>query len=110
MRVRWFDQKAKAAALDGQQEALVRGTEFLLGASNETVPFEEGILASSGFTDVDGDTGVVAYDTPYAARLHENPDFTFQHGRRGKWLQLTFQEKARAVQELMARVVRSRFP
>jgi len=29
----------------------------------------------------------VSYDTPYAARLHEHPEYNFQNGRQGKYLE-----------------------
>lgn len=112
MLLKWRGKEVKAATREGVADALHRGTEHLLGKSNETVPYEEGTLQASGHTDVDVEDGlgVVSYDTPYAVRLHENPQFNFQHGRRGKWLQLTFQEEQREVGRIMEHAVRGGFP
>lgn len=48
-------------------------------------------------------TGVVSYDTPYAVRLHEHPEYNFQGGREGKWLEKTVNEKSKDVLALLAR-------
>ena len=102
MRVRWDSGPAKAEAKRESQRALAESAEFMLAQANDTVPLEEGTLARSGATSVEGDTAVVSYDTPYAIRLHENPQYRFQHGRRGKWLELTFQENAPALERRWA--------
>lgn len=33
------------------------------------------------------DGAAVMYDTPYAAKLHEHPEYNFQGGRKGKYLE-----------------------
>lgn len=72
---------------------VVRGknqaAERLLALSKEVVPYDLGDLSRSGTvvpaTTVDEDSAVT-YDTPYARRLHEHPEYTFRNGRRGKYL------------------------
>jgi len=56
--------------------------------SNKEVPHDEGILQAS-WTIEDMGTGWrrVGYHTVYAARLHEHPDYRFQKGRKGKYLE-----------------------
>ena len=44
----------------------------------------------------------IYYDTPYAARLHEHPEYNFQHGRKGKWLENTNKEKGPEIIEIVA--------
>lgn len=79
-------------------DRLVRGenvaAEALLGFSLEEVPFDIGTLAGSGAVEpaTDPDEGAaVSYDTPYAARLHEHPEFNFSKdsnpGAKGKYLE-----------------------
>jgi hypothetical protein len=108
--VDWDDRAARRAVTAGQRESLTRAAGLVLGVANRTVPFQEGTLAQSGFTDIDGDTGVVAYDTPYAVVLHENPQFRFGYGRRGKWLSLALGECAGAVRDMLAKVMREKLP
>lgn len=71
------------AAKKGQKKA---GNALLL-ASQEEVPHDKGTLANTGVVEEDGDETIVGYHTPYAARLHENPQYNFQKGRKGKYLE-----------------------
>lgn len=59
----------------------------LLRLSQKEVPLDEGTLANTGISEEDGDDQIVAYNTPYAARLHEHPEYNFQKGRKGKYLE-----------------------
>lgn len=67
-----------------------KAAERLLALSAVEVPLDLGILLGSGqvlpATDAEHGAGVV-YDTPYAARLHEHPEYNFQNGRKGKYLE-----------------------
>lgn len=59
----------------------------VLRLSQFEVPHDEGSLQNSGVVEeVDGDV-VVGYHMPYAARLHEHPEYRFQKGRKGKYLE-----------------------
>ncbi len=59
----------------------------LLRLSQIEVPLDEGTLMNSGIVDkLQGDT-VVGYNTVYAARLHEHPEYRFKGGRKGKYLE-----------------------
>jgi hypothetical protein len=94
VRVSWNDRNAnlvREGALEGLNDAL----HYLLGESNKIVPLDESTLQSSGAVSVDRGSmkGVVSYDTPYAARLHEHPEYKFQRGREGKWLEKTWRTK-----------------
>lgn len=68
--------------------------ERLLALSREQVPWDVGTLAGSGAVvpAEDPDKGAaVTYDTPYAARLHEHPEYHFSKksnaGAKGKYLE-----------------------
>jgi hypothetical protein len=68
-------------------QALEEMGDTLLNLSSAEVPHDEGTLQSSGSV-VPGDNEVeVGYHTPYAARLHEHPEYNFQGGRKGKYLE-----------------------
>lgn len=65
--------------------------ERLLALSAERVPLDQGTLMGSGSVSTplgaDDIVAQVSYDTPYAARLHEHPEYNFQGGRQGKYLE-----------------------
>ncbi len=79
----------------GQLDAsLVRGinlaTERGLAITSERVPLDIGTLVGTGAVTpaTDPDEGAeITYDTPYAARLHEHPEYNFQGGRQGKYVE-----------------------
>lgn len=63
----------------------------VLRLSQKEVPHDTGFLQSTGHKE---DTGtdeepeaIVGYNTVYASRLHENPQYRFQGGRKGKYLE-----------------------
>lgn len=82
-----------AAVTKEMRAGAVRGlhlaAEHVLGESRLVVPIEEATLSRSGATSVDASelTAAVSYDTPYAARQHE--DLTLRHdpGRTAKYLE-----------------------
>ena len=60
----------------------------LLRISQKEVPHDTGALQNSGSTDERNEKEVwVGYNKVYAARLHENPQYLFQGGRKGKYLE-----------------------
>jgi len=64
--------------------------ERLLALSAAEAPFDLGTLVGSGSVEnatSPEDGAAVTYDTPYAARLHEHPEFNFQNGRKGKYVE-----------------------
>lgn len=70
------------------QKALMEMGDTLLNLSVKEVPHREGVLQSTGRVEpIDEDTVEVGYHTPYAARLHEHPEYHFQKGRKGKYLE-----------------------
>jgi hypothetical protein len=83
-------KQVHAAAAAGLSDA----AELLLEQSNRTAPIEEGTLVRSGQTDADtaGLRAAVSYDTPYAARQHEDLSLRHDAGRRAKWLEQTMRE------------------
>jgi hypothetical protein len=76
------------------EAGIVRGmnlaAERLLTLSTAVAPLDQGTLIASAQVEpaqsID-DGAAVVYDTPYAARLHEHPEYQFQGGRQGKYLE-----------------------
>lgn len=102
-RLEWHGDQVLARMRRGGARALRRAAEHVLEEANRTVPHDEGTLLRSGFVDVDDRRleAVVAYDTPYAARQHEERTWQHAPGRRAKWLELTVQERTRAIRHFM---------
>jgi hypothetical protein len=70
------------------EEAAEMGAEIAaektLKDANQHVPY----------VNADGTTAFVSYDTPYAVRLHEHPEYNFQGKGEGKWLEKAVQRRA----------------
>lgn len=59
-----------------------------LRLSVKEVPHDKGVLEDSGVSIPIGEAHYqVGYHKTYAARLHENPQYNFQKGRKGKYLE-----------------------
>jgi len=87
--VRWEGKLATDAARKAAMTAIRQCARDLLGEANDKCPHNEGTLMRSGVWSTDEGTleGAVSYDTPYAVRLHEHPEYNFQQGKEGKWLE-----------------------
>lgn len=83
-------------AIDSPKNAIKRGLEVagahILKKANEKVPLDKGDLQTSGKSNANDDIVVIHYNEPYAVRLHENPQYNFQGGREGKWLENTIKD------------------
>ncbi len=86
MKVVWRDIEARRAAEDGQYDGLLRAAREVLAASNMIVPLDTGVLLGSGAIDVYHDRASVYYDTPYAAKLHQDRKLHIRGGRRVQYL------------------------
>lgn len=76
------------------QRCVQEMADTILKEARDQVPLDEGTLSKSGHAYVEGDTGVVAFNTAYAAFQHEGirADGThrirnYQGGRKGKYLE-----------------------
>lgn len=107
-RVRWNAEAAIRGTRAGARAGLRLGLEHLLQVSRGRVPIEEGTLERSGTVTVDeaAGEGAVSYDTPYAARQHE--DMTLRHdaGRSAKFLEGPLAEETPTILAIIAAQVR----
>jgi len=80
-------ENLEKAVEDGvPKQVLDLGFEVLRLSQHE-VPHDEGTLQNSGTVEEVRGEVVVGYHTKYAARLHEHPEYRFQKGRKGKYLE-----------------------
>lgn len=96
--------RERAGAIKGLHAAL----EHLLGLAQDVVPLQEGILQGTGAVDVDSAAmeGVVSFDTPYAARQHEELTWRHDPGRQAKYLEQPYLASQRTLRELIAAAIR----
>ncbi|MFI9824413.1 hypothetical protein ACIHFC_28775 [Streptomyces sp. NPDC052013] len=104
-----FDGAAAAGELRAAAaRGLYLGAEYVLGESQAVVPIDEGTLQSSGTASVDEGAlmAMVSYDTPYAARQHEELDWRHAPGRQAKYLEQPLNACRGVVQALIAAELR----
>ena len=82
---------AAAHAIGGASVDAVRDVcEALLSDSRDQIPYDQGDLSNSGKVTVEetasGAEGAVSFDTPYAARQHEDTSLRHQDGRKAGYL------------------------
>lgn len=105
----WRGEEAKQRVLDAATAALRDAAEAILTESHKEVPHDTGTLQRSGTVTVGqeggGPVAVVSYNTPYARRLHEHPEYRFAKGRKAKYLEDPFKRMApRAIKFVRDRI------
>lgn len=85
VKVTWNGKKTIKKFENQRKKVLSDAAEALLEESKQEVPHDEGTLENSGSTSVGKDEANVYYDTPYAIRLHEHPEYKFKGKGKGKW-------------------------
>lgn len=79
--------------VDAVSKSFLRCTGELLRLSTFEVAHDKGILQASGKNEVSikiggkYPEGEVSYNTKYAWRMHEHPEYRFQKGRKAKYLE-----------------------
>jgi hypothetical protein len=100
----------EAAIAAAAERAVLLGGEHVLGESSKVVPIEEATLSRSGkaTAETQGDVAVaaVSYDTPYAARQHEELDYRHDEGRTAKYLETPLHAEADTVLAIAANEVK----
>lgn len=109
-RVKWYPEAMlrDVDRLAGDSEEA--GAQRLLDAANERVPYASGDLLDSGTITRTEDGAVVSYSVPYAPILRAHPDWDFQGGRSGRWLDEAVEENGEAIGSDMADHVRAGWP
>jgi hypothetical protein len=107
-RLRFDASGAQRELRQAAARGLFLGAEHVLGVSNDRVPLDEGTLQHSGTASVDEAdlTAMVSYDTPYAARQHEELDFEHAPGREAKFLENALNAERSTVLALVAAEMR----
>lgn len=96
-------------------KALMMASDTLLLASSYEVPHDIGTLQNSGSVKKEESENPneiaysVGYYTPYAHRLHEHPEYNFQDGRKGKFLEDPLNKNALGWQDKLFSIIESEF-
>ena len=107
-RLRFDGTAASREMRQGAARGLYLAAEHVLGKSNEVVPLDESELQRSGTASVDPPalTSMVSYDTPYAARQHEELTWRHAPGRTAKYLENSLNAARPEVAAIIAAQVR----
>lgn len=106
----WNDRKARDAAKEARVEGSIKAAERILKISQGEVPIDQGELRDSGRVVADEDGAIIAYDTPYAVRQHEDLTLRHPHGGDAKYLERPLSENhellVRALAEALDQALR----
>lgn len=80
----------------------------ILRLSQLEVPHDKGTLQNSGHVESRRNEEIVGYNTVYAARLHEHPEYRFRKGRKGKYLEDPIKANLRIFRGYMLEAMRVR--
>lgn len=103
-------EEAIRTVRDAAADGLYKGAEHLLTSSNEHVPLEYGDLQGSGAVSEDRANleAAASYDTPYAARQHEEMGYRHDPGRTAKFLENAANTEAATIGQIVASEIRSK--
>ena len=82
--------RAEQKVTDAVQQGTRNVAEDVLRRSQALVPHDTGTLQNSGHVEHFPNESIIGYGgmaNSYAIRLHEHPEFNFQKGRQGKYLE-----------------------
>ncbi|MEU2393974.1 hypothetical protein [Streptomyces sp. NPDC007369] len=107
-RIRFHGDAVLRDVRQAAARGLQLGAEHLLAEARKEVPIAEGTLERSGTATVDEAELVagVAFDTPYAKRVHEDLSARHSPGRKAKFLEDPANREAGVISELIAAQVR----
>lgn len=81
--------------------------EEILRLSQFEVPHDTGQLQNTGATEPEPGGYIVGYNKVYAARLHEHPEYNFQKGRKGKYLEDPIKNNMHVFLEFVGNIIKS---
>lgn len=102
----WRGPEVSARVTGAKRQALGKGAALLLARTIPDTPVRDGDLRRSGATDVDDDEASVYFDTPYAARQHEELGYRHPKGGRAKYLESHVVADRALVSQVIATEVR----
>jgi len=92
IELKWYGNECLEKLLQRTEKAMRPAAEIVMSGADTDCPYDTGFLLSTRTLDIEreGDKiiGIGGYTTDYAIKVHEHPEWNFQHGKKGKWLEL----------------------
>lgn len=88
-KFKWQGDKIKGQVEKQAEQTMYKTGQYTLDEANKIAPKDEGTLIQTSGVASDAESANVYYTQKYAPRLHEHPEYNFQNGRQGKWLEQT---------------------
>lgn len=98
-------RRIKAEAQYGLQAA----ARHLHGEAVNRAPVETGALRASAKVTMHGDSATVSFNTPYAARQHEEVGWAHPGGGQAKYLENAMTDEADTIKQIIAEHIRRAF-
>lgn len=110
-RFTWTGNQVAQNVKQHINRGLFLGASHIHGEALDETPLDEGTLSQTSGVDVDegNHQASIYYTQKYAVRLHEHPEYNFQRGRKGKYLEDPFLREYDTAQEIIANEVRRAF-
>lgn len=106
MQFNWRGPEITQRVNGASRAALGKGAAYLLAQAIPRTPIRDGPLRASGGTDVEDGRASVYFDTPYAARQHEEVGWRHPKGGQAKYLETAVLEERGNAQRIVAAEVR----
>jgi len=89
-KLEWHGKAYSDAVMASLYNQIRQEAEVVLQQTDLDVPLRDGDLLASANYDIERTgqkvSASVYYDTPYAVKLHEHPEYDFGNGRKGLYL------------------------
>lgn len=108
-RIDWEGAKAEAIIGKEGDRGVGDAANMVLKGTNQVVPLEDGILMGTGAISEENGVFAIYYDTPYAVRMHQNPEYNFGNGRKGRFLKNTMGQSRKRILEFFAKALKVGF-
>ncbi|WP_132974547.1 hypothetical protein [Ornithinimicrobium sufpigmenti] len=97
----------RQAVHDGTERGVYLAAEHLKGVAQQSAPVDESTLRNSAAVTHDGTQAIVSFDTPYAARQHE--ELTWHHPRGGgaKYLERPMVTEQPVIRAIVTQAIRT---
>lgn len=86
----------KAFESKGEDALRDLGNKIMRESKNQAPLDKSTLIKSTGNEKTGKLRRTIFYNTPYAPRLHEHPEYKFQRGRKGKFLEDPLKQTTRA--------------
>lgn len=106
-RVEWRPERALLMVDRLTIEAEELAGRTLLEAADQRVPYRTGALSQSGTLKRGEGEIAVGYTVDYARFLHAHPEWNYEGGRSGTWLDDAIAQEGSALGEIMGETFRS---